>query len=58
MKIPNVIRAGKAGSGVRRVSGTKGLFRPTNPRPVVDYHRAVCAMSGENATERKDRIVG
>ena len=55
----NTIRAGKSGSSVSKMrQAPMRMFRPGNPKPVVDYHRAVCEMGDENARERKDRILG
>lgn len=55
----NTIRAGKSGSGVRKMKQAPArMFRPGNPKPVVDFMRGTCNMGDENSTERKDRILG
>lgn len=52
-------KPGKSGSGVRKMTSAPArMFRPGNPKPVVDFMRGTCRMGDENATERKDRIVG
>ena len=51
-------RGAKAGTAVRKMRQAPArLFRPGNPKPVVDYMRGLENLSGENTTERKDRLV-
>ena len=55
----NTIKAGKSGSRVKKLAAAPArMFRPGNPKPVVDFMRGTCNMGDENATERKDRILG
>ena len=55
-------KPGKGGSAVTKMMRPPArMFRPHNPRPVLDYHQGIeraCSGSGESARERKDRLVG
>lgn len=52
------VTAGKSGSGVTKLrTAPARMFRPGNPKPVVDFMRGACRLSAENGTERKDRLV-
>lgn len=54
----NTIRAGKPGSGVRKSGAPARMFRPGNPKPVVQVLQSISRLTLENAREQKDRIVG